>query len=96
MPPEERTTPKRALICVTFAFAGFFAASLWAFLTTDNFHDAVLKGINLGDDTDTIGSVTGGMAGLYYGFDQIPSEWINQLARKDDIFELVNRFSRLE
>ncbi|MEA5425188.1 ADP-ribosylglycohydrolase family protein [Arcicella lustrica] len=71
-------------------------ASLWAFLTTDNFHDAVLKGINLGDDTDTIGSVTGGMAGLYYGFDQIPSEWINQLARKDDIFELVNRFSRLE
>ncbi|MDR6560132.1 MULTISPECIES: ADP-ribosylglycohydrolase family protein [unclassified Arcicella] len=68
-------------------------ASLWTFLTTDNFHDAVLKGINLGGDTDTIGSVTGGMAGLYYGFDQIPAEWINQLARKEDILALSNRFS---
>lgn len=70
-------------------------ASLWAFLTTDNFKDAVLKGINLGDDTDTIGSVTGGMAGLYYGFDQIPTEWIHLLARKEDIFDLTERFSKL-
>jgi ADP-ribosyl-[dinitrogen reductase] hydrolase len=68
-------------------------ASLWAFLTTENFKDAVLKAVNLGDDADTIGAITGGMAGLFYGFEQIPEEWINQLARKEDIENLVQRFS---
>lgn len=68
-------------------------ASLWAFLTTDDFKSAVLRGVNLGDDTDTIGSVTGGIAGFYYGFEQIPSDWIEQLAQKDKIEDLANRFS---
>ncbi len=67
-------------------------ASLWAFLTTDNFKDAVLKAVNLGDDADTIGAITGGMAGLFYGFEQIPEEWINQLARRNDIGNLGMRF----
>jgi ADP-ribosylglycohydrolase len=67
-------------------------ASLWAFLTTDNFKDAVLKAVNLGDDTDTIGSVTGGLAGLYYGFEQIPSEWVEALAKREKIEELNTKF----
>jgi ADP-ribosylglycohydrolase len=67
-------------------------ASLWAFLTTNTFKDAILKAVNLGDDADTIGSLTGGMAGLFYGFEQIPEEWINQLARKEDIEELSRRY----
>ncbi len=66
-------------------------ASLWAFLTTNNFKDAVLKAVNLGDDADTIGSLTGGMAGLFYGFEQIPEEWISQLARTKDIENLCNK-----
>ena len=68
-------------------------ASLWAFLTTNNFRDAVLKAVNLGDDTDTIGSITGGMAGLFYGFEQIPENWINQLARTKDIENLALNYS---
>ena len=70
-------------------------ASLWVFLTTDNFKDAVLKAVNLGDDTDTIGSVTGGMAGLFYGFEQIPRNWIDTLVKKEDIEELGSRFQEL-
>lgn len=68
-------------------------ASLWAFLTTDNFKEAVLKAVNLGDDADTIGAITGGMAGLFYGIEQIPEEWINQLARTKDIENLGMKFS---
>ena len=67
-------------------------ASLWAFLTTDNFRDAVLKAVNLGDDADTIGSVTGGLAGLFYGFEQIPEEWVNTLVKKEEIENLGVRF----
>ena len=66
-------------------------ASLWCIFNTSNFKDAVLKAVNLGDDTDTVGAITGGLAGIIYGNDSIPSEWINVLARKDDIIELANR-----
>lgn len=68
-------------------------ASLWSFLTTENFKDAVLKAVNLGDDADTIGSVTGGLAGIYYGFEQIPSEWIETLVKREKIDELCFRLS---
>ena len=43
-------------------------AAFWCFLTTDSYRDAALKAVNLGDDTDTTAAVTGGLAGLYYGF----------------------------
>jgi len=66
-------------------------ASLWCLLNTDNYADAVLKAVNLGQDTDTTAAVTGGLAGIYYGFENIPQEWVDQIARKDDIIKLANR-----
>ena len=68
-------------------------ASLWCFLTTNSFAEAVLKAVNLGEDTDTTGAVTGGLAGIYYGIENMPNEWIEVIARKDDI---VNLAARLE
>lgn len=68
-------------------------ASIWCLMTTDNFKDAVLKAVNLGDDTDTVGAITGGLAGLYYGYNSIPGEWIKNIARKADIEDLVERFT---
>ena len=64
-------------------------AAIWCILTTNNYKDAVLKAVNLGHDTDTTGAVTGGLAVLIYGLDNIPNEWINTLARKDDIMNLT-------
>ena len=69
-------------------------ASLWSFLTTENYRDAVLTAVNLGNDTDTIGAITGGLAGVYYGLDQFPVEWLNVLQRKDDITALCEDFSK--
>jgi ADP-ribosyl-[dinitrogen reductase] hydrolase len=66
-------------------------ASIWCILTTDNFKEAVLKAVNLGLDTDTTGAVTGGLAGLLYGFEAIPENWVTQLARKADIENLAER-----
>lgn len=62
-----------------------FEAVMWAVSTTDNFKDAVLKAVNLGDDTDTIGALTGALAGIIYGYDAIPSEWIEALRGKEII-----------
>ena len=58
-------------------------SSLWCILNTNNYKDAVLKAVNLGDDTDTTAAVTGGLAGIIYGFDNIPKEWIDKLKNKD-------------
>ncbi|MGK7920806.1 MAG: ADP-ribosylglycohydrolase family protein, partial [Trichodesmium sp.] len=68
-------------------------ASLWCLLNTNSFPEAVLKAVNLGEDTDTTGAVTGGLAGIYYGIENMPKEWIEVIARKDDI---VNLAARLE
>ena len=61
---------------------------------TGNYREAVLKAVNLGQDTDTTGAVTGALAGLYYGLGSIPEEWTAQLARKEDIEDLAERLAR--
>ncbi len=66
-------------------------ASLWCLLTTSSYSEAVLKAVNLGDDTDTTSAVTGGLGGIYYGLENIPSEWIKTLARKDEILNLAQQ-----
>ena len=66
-------------------------ASVWCLLTTKNYKDAVLKAVNLGEDTDTIGAITGSLAGLSYGRSQIPDEWISSLAKIDEIELLIDK-----
>lgn len=66
-------------------------ASLWCLLTTANYQDTVLKAVNLGEDSDTTGAVTGGLAGLLYGFESIPSDWVREIAKRTDIEELSER-----
>ena len=66
-------------------------AAIWCFLNTDNYKDCVLKAVNLGGDTDTIGAVAGGLAGVYYGMEEIPEEWLRLLPKKEWIVELVEK-----
>jgi ADP-ribosylglycohydrolase len=66
-------------------------ASVWCILTTNNYKDAVLKAVNLGSDTDTTAAITGGLAALLYGYENIPAKWVAQLARRVDIDELAFR-----
>ncbi len=68
-------------------------ASLWCLLNSSNYAEAVLKAVNLGGDTDTTAAVTGGLAGIYYGVENIPSEWVEQIARKLDIMNLAERLA---
>ncbi len=67
-------------------------ASIWCLLTTSSYKEAVLKAVNLGGDTDTTACVTGALAGVYYGVEQIPGEWVDVLARREDIVDLAKRF----
>lgn len=68
-------------------------AAIWCILTTETFRDCVLKAVNLGDDTDTVAAVAGGLAGALYGYYAIPKEWINTLKRRDYIEAMCERAS---
>lgn len=67
-------------------------ASIWCFMTTDSYRDAVLKAVNLGGDSDTTAAVTGALAGIVYGVEGIPGEWLNTIVRLDDINRLIGQF----
>ena len=66
-------------------------ASLWCLANTKNYREAVLAAVNLGNDTDTIGAIVGGLAGLAYGWESIPQEWKDSLIGLDRIEELCQK-----
>ena len=58
-------------------------AVLWCLLNTEDFREAMLKAANLGDDTDTVAAIAGGIAGLHYGYEGIPTEWLQKIQRRE-------------
>lgn len=70
-------------------------ASLWCLLIHNNYEDTILEAINLGNDTDTVAAIAGSMAGILYGVDSIPNEWLNNLLKKDYLIELATKFEQL-
>lgn len=86
---EIRTIPGGPMVEVIEVITGRYGLSLRAiesvppalaaFLLTYSFREAVVLAVNLGGDTDTIGAMAGAVAGAYYGYDQIPQEWLTPL-----------------
>jgi ADP-ribosyl-[dinitrogen reductase] hydrolase len=64
-------------------------AALWAVDQTDSFEEALILAVNLGDDADTVGAVTGQLAGALYGYNAIPERWLAPLAWRDELYDLA-------
>lgn len=62
-----------------------FHCVLWCIRNTKSFEEALIKAVNLGGDADTIGAITGGLAGALYGYDAIPDRWHTLLDRETRI-----------
>lgn len=69
-------------------------ASLWCLMRHTNYEQTVLEAVNLGGDTDTIGAITGGLAALLYGTENIPIHWKNTLVKRKQIEDLGDRLYR--
>ena len=67
-------------------------AAIWSLGNSSDYKSAVLKAVNLGSDTDTVGAITGTLAGAMYGLESIPFEWIDTLASKEIIDKKINAF----
>lgn len=67
-------------------------AVIWTFYNADGYRDCVIKAVNLGGDTDTIAALVGGVAGIYYGVQDIPQKWIQTIAKKEELYSMFEQF----
>ena len=62
--------------------------SAWdAFAEHETYRDAAIAAVKYGNDTDTTAAIVGGLAGIYWGLDElaggIPVDWLDRLRDKD-------------
>ncbi len=63
--------------------------ALWAVGSSATFEDALISAVNLGNDADTVGAVTGALAGAKYGASSIPQRWLKPLAWREELEALA-------
>ena len=66
-------------------------AAIWSLLNATTFEETALQAVNLGKDTDTVGVIACGLAGLYYGYEAIPSEWLETIQCREKIEEMCKK-----
>ncbi len=72
-------------------------AAIYSFLAKhESFKESVMYAISLGGDTDTIGAMTGAIAGAYHGFESIPNEWTQKLENRGYLEELGHRLWKIK
>jgi ADP-ribosyl-[dinitrogen reductase] hydrolase len=49
------------------------------FFRSRSFEECVVTTVNQGGDADTTGAIAGGLAGAYYGLEEIPRRWLKKL-----------------
>ncbi len=84
--PEDKISAAGYVVCT-------LEAALWCLLNTDDYKTLALKAVNLGEDTDTTGAVAGGLAGMIYGVEEIPAEWLKTLKRRDYLEKIADDFA---
>ena len=67
--------------------------AVWSVLRSASFEEAVCLTVNLGDDADTVGAVTGALAGALHGAAAIPSRWLDVLVLRDRITAVADRLA---
>ncbi len=70
-------------------------SAIISILKTKSFEEALLYAINFGYDTDTIGAVTGGLAGVTYGYENIPQRWIDKLKKREYLEEMAKQYEEV-
>ena len=68
-------------------------AAIWCLLNTNDYASCILEAVNLGGDTDTVAAIAGGLAGLAYGYEAIPQDWLDVLVRREYLEKACYEFS---
>lgn len=70
-----------------------FQCALWSFINHSNPEKIICEAVNLYGDPDTIGAIAGGLAGVYYGYNNIPKRWIDKIIVKEKLTRLGERLN---
>ena len=54
-------------------------------LTAESAEDAIVTAVNRGGDTDTVGAVTGAIAGARFGKESLPDRWLDTIEYQEDL-----------
>lgn len=65
--------------------------SAYLALQESSYQAVIKKAISLGRDTDTTACVAGGLAGLAFGYENIPPVWLQQLRAKEMVEPLLTQ-----
>lgn len=69
--------------------------ALWGFFKYDTWEGGALAVVNRGGDSDTAGAVYGALAGVYYGYEAIPENWISRMVNAELVRDVSVRFADL-
>lgn len=89
--PDTFEKPSRDEIKSSGYVVDTIEAAIWCLMNTHNYKECVLTAVNLGDDTDTVAAVAGGLAGALYGYESIPQKWRDTLIKREYIEEMCKR-----
>jgi ADP-ribosyl-[dinitrogen reductase] hydrolase len=71
--------------------------SLWsawdAFAGADSYSDAVRRSIAYGNDTDTTAAIAGGLAGIRWGLEGIPRDWLAAMRERELVTALLSKLA---
>ncbi len=67
------------------------------FFRSRSFEECLVNTVNQGGDADTSGAIVGGLAGAYYGLEEIPRRWVKKLDKRClvELDELAVKLVRL-
>jgi len=67
------------------------------FFRSRSFEECLVNTVNQGGDADTTGAIAGGLAGAYYGLEELPRRWLRKLDKRllRELEELAPRLARL-
>lgn len=67
----------------SFYIVDSLEAALWCFLQSSNYKECVIATTNIGNATSSIGSIAGSLAGIFYGYSNIPKNYLEDLRKRD-------------
>ena len=92
--PAEIPVRQREQVSASGFYKHTLESALWAVANTFSIEEALDQAVNLGDDADTVGAVTGQLAGAIYGLSGIPERWLEPLAWRHELTEMVDLLIR--
>lgn len=62
--------------------------ALWDGLRAESAEEAIVRAVNRGGDTDTVGAVAGAVAGARFGASALPDQWLTVLDGREELDRL--------